>query len=96
MRATASFVIVASTLAAALTPQIPVRAQWEITFAQVEAAAGLSDMRAAAPETFEARLMKRSWWAGAPCLSSWSDPLERLVTNRAASAMVSLSQSRGV
>jgi hypothetical protein len=66
MRATASFVIVASALRAALGAQIPQRAQWEITFAQVEAAAGLSDMRTAARETFEARLMQRPWSAAAP------------------------------
>jgi hypothetical protein len=66
MRATASFVIVASALSATLSAQIPQRAQWEITFAQVEAAAGLSDMRTAAPETFEARLMDRPWSTVAP------------------------------
>jgi hypothetical protein len=66
MRTTASFVIVASALSASLSAQIPERAQWEITFAQVEAAAGLSDMRTARPETFEARLMERPWSAVAP------------------------------
>jgi hypothetical protein len=34
-------------IATTLVAQIPERAQWEITFSQVEAAAGLSDMRAA-------------------------------------------------
>jgi len=43
----------------------PVSAQ-EITFAQVEAAAGLPDMQTAGPETFEARLMERPWSAVAP------------------------------
>jgi hypothetical protein len=57
----ASMVILASAVSATLVAQIPERAQWEITFAQVEAAAGLSDMRAAPPESFEARLMERSW-----------------------------------
>lgn len=66
MRAMASFVIVAATLGAPLSAQIPERAQWEITFAQVEAAAGLPEMRAAGSETFEARLMKRPWSAIAP------------------------------
>ena len=41
--------------------QIPERGTWEITFDPVEAAAGLSDMRTARPETFEARLMERAW-----------------------------------
>ena len=45
---------------------IPERAKWEITFAQVEAAAGLSDMRTARSETFEARLMERPWSAFKP------------------------------
>jgi len=66
MRATVSLVIVASALSVRLSAQIPERAQWEITFAQVEAAAGLSDMRTARPETFEARLMERPWSAVAP------------------------------
>ena len=66
MTATASLVIVASALSARLSAQIPEQAQWEITFAQVEVAAGLSDMRAARPETFEARLMQRPWSAVAP------------------------------
>src|SRR5262245_25390419 len=66
MEATASFVIVASALSATLTTQIPELAQWEITFAQVEAAAGLSDMRTARSETFEARLMQRPWSAVTP------------------------------
>jgi hypothetical protein len=66
MRALASFVIVAAAISAPLSAQIPERAQWEITFAQVEAAAGLSEMRTAAPETFEARLMERPWSAIAP------------------------------
>jgi hypothetical protein len=66
MEATVSFVIVASALSATLSAQIPERAQWEITFAQVEAAAGLSDMRTARSETFEARLMERPWSAVKP------------------------------
>jgi hypothetical protein len=64
--ATASFVTVAAALNAALAAQIPQQAQWEITFAQVEAAAGLSDIRTPTPETFEARLMERPWSAVAP------------------------------
>jgi hypothetical protein len=66
MDAMASFVVLASALSATLSAQIPERAQWEITFAQVEAAAELSDMRTARRETFEARLMQRPWSAGAP------------------------------
>jgi hypothetical protein len=46
--------------------QIPEKAQWEITFAQVEASAGLSDLRTVSPETVEARLMERPWSAVAP------------------------------
>jgi hypothetical protein len=52
--------------AATLVAQIPERAQWEITFPRVEAAAGLSDMKGAPPESFEARLMQRSWAAATP------------------------------
>lgn len=66
MRATASLVMVGAALSAALSAQIPERAEWEITFAQVEAAAGLSDLRTAAPKTFEARLMERPWSAMGP------------------------------
>ena len=66
MRASALFVIVAAALSAPSSAQIPERAQWEIMFAQVEAAAGLSDLRTAAPKTFEARLIRRPWSASAP------------------------------
>ena len=66
MKATVSLVIVVSALSARLSAQIPEQAQWEITFVQVEAAAGLSDMRTARPETFEARLMERPWSAVTP------------------------------
>jgi hypothetical protein len=66
MRTTALIVTLASALSATLSAQIPERAQWEITFARVEASAGLLDMRAAGPETFEARLMQRPWSAVAP------------------------------
>ena len=68
MEATALFVILATALSAALSAQIPERVQWEITFAQVEAAAGLSDMRTS-PQTFEARLMQRP----SLCLSTKPD-----------------------
>jgi hypothetical protein len=53
--------VLAFAASATLLGQIPERAQWEITFAQVEAAAGLPDLKAAPPEAFEARLMVRSW-----------------------------------
>jgi hypothetical protein len=53
-------------LSTAVWAQIPERWTWEITFDQVEAAAGLSDMRTTRPETFEARLMQRAWSAVAP------------------------------
>ena len=62
MDATALFVMLAWAVSATLSAQIPERAKWEITFAQVEAAAGLQDMRTARPETFEARLMHRGRW----------------------------------
>jgi hypothetical protein len=62
----ASMVILTLAVSATLVAQIPERAQWEITFPQVEAAAGLPDMRAAQPGALEARLMKRSWGALAP------------------------------
>jgi hypothetical protein len=66
MSAMASLAIVGAALSAALSAQIPERAEWEIKFAQVEAAAGLSNLRTAAPKTFEARLMQRPWSAVAP------------------------------
>ena len=66
MRRTVSLGIVAAALTAALSAQIPERAKWEITFAQVEAAARLSDLRPADPKTFEARLMMRAWSAMGP------------------------------
>jgi hypothetical protein len=66
MKASTLFVILASALSATLSAQIPERAQWEITFAQVEAAAGLSDMRTAPHEVYEARLMQRPWSATIP------------------------------
>jgi len=66
MDATALFVMLAWAVSATLSAQIPERAKWEFTSAQVEAAAGLQDMRTARPETFEARLMQRPWSAIAP------------------------------
>ena len=66
MRTTVSSGIVTAALTATLSAQIPERAQWEITFAQVEAAAQLSDLRTADPKTFEARLMRRPWGAIGP------------------------------
>jgi hypothetical protein len=66
MRATGSLVMVVAALSAALPAQIPERADWEITFARVEAAARLSDLRTAAVTTFEARLMQRPWSAMGP------------------------------
>ena len=66
MRPMPSLLSVAAALSAALSAQIPERAEWEITFAQVEAAAGLSDLRTAVPKTFEARLMERPWSATGP------------------------------
>jgi hypothetical protein len=53
-------------LTGTVSAQIPERAQWEITFAQVEASAGLSDMRSAPPVTVEARVMERPWSAMVP------------------------------
>jgi len=58
--------VAAMTIAATLSAQIPEQAKWEITFAEVEAVAGLPDLRSAPPETFEARLMQRPWSAVAP------------------------------
>jgi hypothetical protein len=58
--------LLATVFAAGMRAQIPERAPWEITFAQVEAAAGLPDLRTAAPNTFEARLVERPWSAMAP------------------------------
>jgi len=61
VKVSALFVILALALSAPASGQIPERAQWEITFARVETAAGLSDMRTAPPDGFEARLMERPW-----------------------------------
>ena len=66
LKALASVVIFAAALTATLMAQIPEQAKWEITFAQVEASAGLPDLRTAASQTFEARLMQRPWSAVAP------------------------------
>jgi hypothetical protein len=66
MEVPAALVICASALSAMLSAQIPKDAEWEITFAQVEAAAGLSDMQTAPPDTFEARLMQRAGVGFAP------------------------------
>lgn len=53
-------------LCAMSSVQIPERAEWEITFAQVEAAAGLPDLRTAPTTTFEARVMDRAGQAMGP------------------------------
>lgn len=66
MKPTASFLIAGAALGVTLSAQIPERAEWEITFTQVEAAAGLSNLRTATPETVEARLMQRPWSAVGP------------------------------
>ena len=44
-----------------LMAQIPKEAQWEITFAQVEAALGLPDLSKAELHAYEARVMQRPW-----------------------------------
>jgi hypothetical protein len=49
-----------------LIAQIPKQAQWEITFAQIEAAAGLPDLTTVGPDTYEARVMQRPRSATAP------------------------------
>jgi hypothetical protein len=66
LRRHVSMVVLVSATSATLWAQIPEHAQWEITFAQVEAAAGLSDLRTAGPETYEARVMQRAWSAVSP------------------------------
>jgi len=66
LKALASVVIFAAALTATLMAQIPEQAKWEITFAQVEASAGLPDLRTVASQTFEARIMQRPWSALAP------------------------------
>ena len=53
-------------LSMTLEAQIPTRAQWEITFAQVEATVGLPDLSTAGSETNEVRVMERPWSAQAP------------------------------
>ena len=45
---------------------IPTDAKWELTFREVEAAAGLPDLRQPAPNVFEARVMERPWSSGGP------------------------------
>ena len=49
-----------------LLARIPRQAQWEITFAQVEAAADLPDLSAGAADALEARVMQRPWSAQGP------------------------------
>jgi hypothetical protein len=66
MGAMRAFVIAALALSAISSAQIPDQAKWEITFAQVESSIGLSDLRTASPQTFEARVMQRPWSAVAP------------------------------
>ena len=61
-----SVLILAVAASATLVAQIPERAQWEITFAQVEAAAGLPDLRTAGPDAYEARVMQRPWSSAGP------------------------------
>lgn len=65
-RAAVAFAIVLSALSVLMSAQIPESAQWEITFARVEAAARLPDLRTAGADTFEARVMQRPWSAIAP------------------------------
>lgn len=74
-----SILTLAVAVSAALMAQIPERAQWEITFSQVEAAAGLTDLATAGPETYEARIMQRPW--------SFEGPLAFLRLVRTNSAM---------
>jgi len=62
-------------VSAIVAAQIPERAQWEITFSQVEAAAGLSDIRTVPAESLEARVMARSW---APVVPMTPVPFLRL------------------
>ena len=57
LRQHVSMVILVSVMSATLWAQIPEHSKWGIAFPQVEAAAKLSDIRAAPPEAFEARLM---------------------------------------
>ena len=64
--ALASILTLAVAARVTLLAQIPERAQWEITFAQVEAAAYLPDPPNAGSETYEARVMQRPWSAAAP------------------------------
>ena len=66
MLKSASILTAAVAVNAALIAQIPERAQWETTFSQVEAAAGLPDLSRAGPETYEARVMQRPWSAVGP------------------------------
>jgi hypothetical protein len=62
----ASTLTLAVVLSATLVAQIPKQAQWEITFAQVEAADDLPDLSTGGSETYEARVMQRPWSAVAP------------------------------
>lgn len=53
-------------LGATLMAQIPKQAQWEITFAQVEDAAGLADLSTAGSDRYEVRVMQRPWSSPGP------------------------------
>ena len=61
MNRTAAFVLAVVAISANPSAQIPEEAKWEITFRQVEAAVGLSNMRNVSSQSFEARLMERPW-----------------------------------
>lgn len=74
----ATILTVAVALSTPLIAQIPKQARWEITFAQVEAAAGLPDLSTAGSDTYEARVMQRPWSATAPM------PFLRLIQTAAA------------
>ncbi len=61
-----ALIIGLSAIGVMVSAQIPEHPKWEIAFSQVETAAGLSNLRGALPDSFEARLMERPWSAIAP------------------------------
>lgn len=58
--------LVSAMVVTAAPVQIPEQPKWEISFSQVEAAAGLSNLRGAEQDSLEARVMQRAWSFAGP------------------------------
>ena len=58
--------VISAIVVTAMSAPIPQQARWEITFNQVETAADLATLRGALADSFEARLMQRTWSFAGP------------------------------